>query len=252
MGPKIYAQMSSTWVLCGHKGQQTLFTRKPRSCCHPLFFYMKVNWTCKRKKRVAYQLTERSTRGGVSVEQAINKINHFQIHVLHFIIILYNYSFSSTSSNYSSCLLFTMSATCWSQTSLLLSQSQCNHQQLRKRKWLPSGQIRMCNRSYSNGGFLPEFLYQHAVIIPYAYFTWWSSIGAQFILSSVKLNRKSSMPHVIQIAKLMSGNVTGLFGNQSATAWRKKCRADTSWTTGRVLIKTSIQIKVDAFMWPQH
>lgn len=106
-----------------------------------------------------------------------------------------------------------MSATCWSQTSLLLSQSQCNHQQLRKRKWLPSGQIRMCNWSYSNTGFLPELLYKHSVIIPYAYTTLWMSISARFSLSSVKLNRKSGMPTDIQIASLMRGKtLLGLLG----------------------------------------
>lgn len=62
---------------------------------------------------------------------------------------------SSTSYNYSSWLPFTMSATCWSQTSLLLSQSQRNHQQLRKRKWLPSGKIRMCKTSYSKHRLSP-------------------------------------------------------------------------------------------------
>lgn len=44
-------------------------------------------------------------------------------------------------------------------------------------------------------------LYQHSVIIPYAYFTFWSSICAEFILSYGKLNRKSSKLDDIQVVE---------------------------------------------------
>lgn len=44
-------------------------------------------------------------------------------------------------------------------------------------------------------------LYQHSVIIPYAYFTFWSSTCAEFILSYGKLNRKSSKLDDIQVVE---------------------------------------------------
>lgn len=34
------------------------------------------------RKKIGHQLTDRSVHGGVSMEQVINKANHFQIHVL--------------------------------------------------------------------------------------------------------------------------------------------------------------------------
>lgn len=130
---------------------------------------------------------------------------------------------SSTSYNYSSCLPFTMSATCWSQTSLLLSQSQHNHQQLRKRKWLPSGQIRICNTSYSNTRLsAPTPLPTHCnytLCLFYIMILYWCT---QFILSSVKLNRTSSVPSDVQVAKPTRGrNNWVFFGQETLTVWEK-------------------------------
>ena len=156
---------------------------------------MKSNWTFKREKRAACWLTEMSIHRVMSVERAVNKANHFQIHVFsrattfdHNRLQLWPHS--SASYNYSSCLPFTMSATCWSQTSLLLSQSQHNHQQLRKRKWLPSGQIRMCNTSYSNTRLsAPTPLPTHCNYTICLFYIMILHRCTQFILSSVKLNR---------------------------------------------------------------
>lgn len=159
----------------------------------------------------------------------------------------------SSTSYYSSCLLFTMSVTCWNQTSLLLSHSQRNHQQLKKRKWVPSGQIRMCNTSYSNTAFLPQILNQrcnYTICLFYIMIVY--RCTAHFIICPIKQGEQHAKGH--------SGGKANQRGDKRrfiyvlGGVWQsgKKGRGDACCTTGSVVIKTSIKTKEGAFMCTQH